>query len=135
MPLYKYECQSCKTVTEFLLKISDSDPTDCPECNANAESNMIKIPARTSFILKGTGWYETDFKNSSKKDTNTSSSSNVQDASKQNGSETSGSDNTQKQNRLVRKLIQRIAIAAQAVALPQLQTKRITLQTQQTRAC
>jgi predicted nucleic acid-binding Zn ribbon protein len=47
-----------------MMKISDPHPRTCTNCGAD---QLQKIISPTSFILKGQGWYETDFKNSSKK--------------------------------------------------------------------
>jgi putative FmdB family regulatory protein len=59
MPLYEYQCQKCNKISEFLLKISDPHPDSCPACS---HPTMKKLLSRTNFVLKGTGWYETDFK-------------------------------------------------------------------------
>lgn len=64
MPLYEYRCQKCREVSEFLMKISDPNPTSCPKCG---EGPLDKMLSQTSFVLKGTGWYETDFKSKAKK--------------------------------------------------------------------
>jgi len=44
--------------------MSDAKLVDCPECGAPALRKKVTAAA---FKLKGTGWYETDFKNSGKK--------------------------------------------------------------------
>lgn len=67
MPLYEYECKKCGTISEFLQKISDPAPSACPSCG---ESKLEKLVSRTNFILKGTGWYETDFKSKEKTSVN-----------------------------------------------------------------
>ena len=67
MPLYEFECQKCQKISEFLLKISDPHPDVCPVCEQQAQ--MKKLLSRTSFVLKGTGWYETDFKQKAKAST------------------------------------------------------------------
>ena len=64
MPIYEYLCQDCGHELEALQKMSDDALVFCPECHA--ESLKKKISA-VAFKLKGTGWYETDFKNSGKK--------------------------------------------------------------------
>lgn len=48
---------------EALQKISDPKLVDCPACEAPALRKQVTAAA---FKLKGTGWYETDFKNSGK---------------------------------------------------------------------
>lgn len=59
MPIYEFECTSCGTVFERLQKLSDADPTQCPECQQNTIKRRLTAPA---FRLAGSGWYETDFK-------------------------------------------------------------------------
>ena len=60
MPFYEYQCGSCGYRLEALQKISDDPLVYCPECN---EAKLKKLISAAAFHLKGTGWYETDFKN------------------------------------------------------------------------
>ena len=64
MPIYEYECQACGYRHEALQKISDEPLTTCPSCNAEA---LKKLVSAAGFRLSGSGWYETDFKSSNKK--------------------------------------------------------------------
>lgn len=59
MPFYEYECSSCKYYTEVLQKVSDPPMTKCPSCGRKTFKKLISAPV---FRLKGSGWYETDFK-------------------------------------------------------------------------
>ena len=59
MPFYEYECQSCKYYLEVMQKISDAPLTKCPSCG---KKTLIKLISAPVFRLKGSGWYETDFK-------------------------------------------------------------------------
>jgi len=59
MPFYEYECSNCKYYTEVLQKLSDSPLRKCPSCGKNAFKKLVSAPV---FRLKGSGWYETDFK-------------------------------------------------------------------------
>ncbi|MBO9665037.1 zinc ribbon domain-containing protein [Dokdonella sp.] len=59
MPIYEFECQACAAVFDRLQKISDPDPTVCPECGQPRVRRRLTAPA---FRLAGSGWYETDFK-------------------------------------------------------------------------
>ena len=59
MPFYEYECSSCGKQTEVLQKISDAPLKKCPNCGKSALKRLISAPV---FRLKGSGWYETDFK-------------------------------------------------------------------------
>jgi putative FmdB family regulatory protein len=57
MPVYEYECQKCKQVTEAMQKFSDSPLTECPHC----DGRLRKMISRSAFHLKGSGWYVTDY--------------------------------------------------------------------------
>jgi putative FmdB family regulatory protein len=59
MPFYEYECQSCKFYTEVMQKISDPPLVKCPSCGKRTLQKLVSAPI---FRLKGSGWYETDFK-------------------------------------------------------------------------
>jgi putative FmdB family regulatory protein len=59
MPFYEYECPACKYYTEVLQKISDKPLAKCPSCGKKGFKRLISAPV---FRLKGSGWYETDFK-------------------------------------------------------------------------
>jgi putative FmdB family regulatory protein len=63
MPIYQYKCQDCEHQLEALQKMSDPLLVDCPSCGHPALRKQLTAAA---FKLKGTGWYETDFKNSGK---------------------------------------------------------------------
>jgi putative FmdB family regulatory protein len=59
MPFYEYECSNCKYYTEVLQKVSDPPMTKCPSCGKKTFKKLVSAPV---FRLKGSGWYETDFK-------------------------------------------------------------------------
>lgn len=59
MPFYEYECASCGFRDEVLQKISDKPLKKCPSCGKNGLRKLMSAPV---FRLKGSGWYETDFK-------------------------------------------------------------------------
>ena len=63
MPIYEYVCQQCDHHLEALQKLSDEPLIFCPDCG---EASLRKQVSAAAFRLKGTGWYETDFKNSGK---------------------------------------------------------------------
>jgi len=67
MPIYAFECDSCGHQFDRLQKLSDPDPTVCPECGAEQLRRQLTAP---SFRLSGSGWYETDFKKDSDKKRN-----------------------------------------------------------------
>ena len=64
MPIYEYVCDNCGHYLEALQKLSDEPLVFCPECG---DATLRKQVSAAAFRLKGTGWYETDFKNSDKK--------------------------------------------------------------------
>ena len=57
MPIYEYECLSCGKQCEVIQKFDDEPLSSCPDCGGH----MHKLISRNSFILKGTGWYVTDY--------------------------------------------------------------------------
>ena len=56
MPIYEYECQKCGTF-EATQKITEKPLGKCPTCKGKVK----KLISNTSFQLKGTGWYVTDY--------------------------------------------------------------------------
>ena len=64
MPIYEYQCQSCDERIEVLQKISDALKVDCPACG---KATLKKKVSAVASRLKGSGWYETDFKTGDKK--------------------------------------------------------------------
>lgn len=60
MPIYEYNCAGCGKQHEVMQKITDAPLTTCPECGGT----MKKMISNTSFVLKGTGWYATDYASS-----------------------------------------------------------------------
>jgi len=64
MPIYEYRCESCQHELETIQKISDPPLSDCPSCG---EPALRKKISAAGFRLKGSGWYETDFKTSGQK--------------------------------------------------------------------
>jgi len=57
MPVYEYQCSACKRIEEAFQKISDPPLAVCPACRGHLE----KIISHSSFHLKGSGWYVTDY--------------------------------------------------------------------------
>ena len=64
MPIYEYQCNNCNHKIEVLQKISDDPLAQCPSCH---QQKLKKLVSAASFRLKGSGWYETDFKTGGKK--------------------------------------------------------------------
>lgn len=59
MPIYAFQCNACGHRFDRLQKLSDPDPSVCPECGAEQVGRQLTAP---QFRLAGGGWYETDFK-------------------------------------------------------------------------
>jgi putative FmdB family regulatory protein len=59
MPIYEYRCEACGHELEALQKLSDPVLTICSACG---EPRLKKAISAPNFRLKGSGWYETDFK-------------------------------------------------------------------------
>jgi putative FmdB family regulatory protein len=59
MPIYEYRCGACGHELEALQKLRDEPLVECSECPDGQLKRLISAP---NFRLKGSGWYETDFK-------------------------------------------------------------------------
>ena len=94
MPFYEYQCKDCDHRLEVLQKISDEPLVYCPNCN---EPSLKKLISAAAFRLKGSGWYETDFKDKPKKNgeksdsTSTSGEGSAKSESKSSDKKTSSS--------------------------------------------
>lgn len=64
MPIYEYVCEKCGKLNEVLQKVNDPAPEKCDACDSTAK--LTRIVSRTSFQLKGGGWYS-DLYSSTKK--------------------------------------------------------------------
>jgi putative FmdB family regulatory protein len=60
MPIYAYKCSACAHQRDVLQKLSDPVLTVCPACGAESFAKQITA---AGFQLKGSGWYQTDFRN------------------------------------------------------------------------
>ena len=64
MPIYEYQCDACSGTFEAIQKFSDDPLSECRLCGAASVRKLVSAPA---FRLKGSGWYETDFKKDKQK--------------------------------------------------------------------
>ena len=62
MPIYEYACEKCEHEFEVEQRMSDDPVKTCPECKGRKVKRLI---SKTSFVLKGSGWYS-DLYSSSK---------------------------------------------------------------------
>jgi len=84
MPIYEYECTRCGKVEEIFQKIADKPLSKCKKCSGK----LHKLISHSSFHLKGTGWYATDY---ASKSSPSSTVSKKTDESKPVSNETSSS--------------------------------------------
>ena len=87
MPLYEYECTQCGQIEEALQKFSDKPLKECRHCSGS----LRKLISNSSFHLKGSGWYVTDY---AKKSSNASTSTTTSDKQSKKADTTSASGST-----------------------------------------
>jgi putative FmdB family regulatory protein len=93
MPIYEYQCQKCGTF-EATQRITEKALVKCPTCKGKVK----KLISNTSFQLKGTGWYITDYarkgqtNGDAKKDGDGKSSTTAETKSEAKKSDTAKSD-------------------------------------------
>ena len=67
MPTYEYKCEECGHLFEKFQKMTDEPVRKCPECGGKVKR---LISSGAGLIFKGSGFYQTDYKNTCpKKDT------------------------------------------------------------------
>ncbi len=57
MPIYEYKCSKCGEIFEAFQKINDNPLKECKFC----KGSVTRLISQTSFQLKGSGWYLTDY--------------------------------------------------------------------------
>jgi putative FmdB family regulatory protein len=57
MPIYEYKCDQCGALVEAIQKFSDAPLTTCSHC----QGSLRKLISQSTFHLKGSGWYVTDY--------------------------------------------------------------------------
>jgi len=62
MPIYEYRCRDCGETLEVMQKITAGPLRKCRSCSGKLE----KLISRTSFLLKGGGWFDSGYTNGSK---------------------------------------------------------------------
>lgn len=65
MPTYEYRCQSCGNLFEYFQKITDQPVTVCESCGGELRK---LISGGAAPIFKGSGFYQTDYKNNGNKE-------------------------------------------------------------------
>jgi len=56
MPIYDFRCKECGYTFERMQKISDKNPTECPDCNK--KDTVTRLVTGGSFVLKGNNWFK-----------------------------------------------------------------------------
>ena len=99
MPIYEYKCSQCGEIFEAFQKITDMPLTECKFCRSKVE----KLISHSSFQLKGSGWYLTDYAKKSqpahtevKDSTKTGEKSNTSSDKSNSNSDKSNSTSPQK---------------------------------------
>ncbi|HEY5999227.1 MAG TPA: zinc ribbon domain-containing protein [bacterium] len=63
MPIYEYQCDSCGAQREVFVRSTDAPRPSCPSCR----KRMRRVISQTAFVLKGSGWYVTDYPSEARK--------------------------------------------------------------------
>lgn len=71
MPIYEYVCDKCGKLNDVLQKMNDPPPERCAGCGTKGK--LTKVVSRSSFVLRGGGWYS-DLYSSAKKDSKSETS-------------------------------------------------------------
>jgi putative FmdB family regulatory protein len=71
MPTYQYACTSCGEQLEAVQKFSDEPLTECPACGGR----LRKVFSAVGVVFKGSGFYKTDSRTTSKKSSSSNTSS------------------------------------------------------------
>jgi putative FmdB family regulatory protein len=88
MPTYEYACRSCGEHLEVQQRFTDEPLTECPACNGP----LRKVFGNVGIAFKGSGFYKTDSRGSSKSSSAASSSSDSSTSSSSESSASSSSD-------------------------------------------
>ena len=90
MPIYEYKCQKCGTF-EITQRITEKPLNKCPTCRGKVK----KLISNTSFQLKGTGWYVTDYARKGQGDSKGENGAKASSDSKSSESKTTSESKTE----------------------------------------
>jgi putative FmdB family regulatory protein len=86
MPIYEYKCDKCGVV-EVMQRITEAPLKKCPNCKSKVE----RMISPSSFVLKGSGWYQSDYgRKNDKVDKAAESSANGSSTESKSGESKSG---------------------------------------------
>ena len=63
MPIYEYQCETCGRQFEIMQRMTEPLLSVCEKCGGHVR----RLISQTSFVLKGSGWYVTDYPSASRK--------------------------------------------------------------------
>jgi putative FmdB family regulatory protein len=63
MPIYEYQCESCSRRFEVMQRMTEPLLATCEQCGGQVR----RLISQTSFVLKGGGWYVTDYPSEARK--------------------------------------------------------------------
>jgi putative FmdB family regulatory protein len=63
MPIYEYQCENCQRQFEVMQRMTEPSLSVCEKCGGPVR----RLISQTSFVLKGSGWYVTDYPSESRK--------------------------------------------------------------------
>jgi putative FmdB family regulatory protein len=87
VPTYEYQCDACHRVFEVRQRITEAPLTTCDACGGSVRRLISPAP----FILKGEGWYVTDYPSEArKKGMNSEKSSSTSPSSDKPAAKTDG---------------------------------------------
>jgi putative FmdB family regulatory protein len=66
MPIYEYYCERCDCLVERLQKLGEGTPSCPTNRNKTEPCGLLKIMSKTSFRLKGSGWYKDGYQKKEK---------------------------------------------------------------------
>lgn len=90
MPTYQYRCTNCDADLEVVQKFSDPSLTECPECGGT----LRKVFNAVGVVFKGSGFYKTDSRSSSRSEGGSSKKSSDAASSSSSSDSSGGSDSS-----------------------------------------
>lgn len=94
MPTYDYQCQACGHSWELFQSMNDDPVKSCPKCKKRKAKRLLGLGA--GIIFKGTGFYETDYKNKKPEKNKGESGSSSKEKSKDKGKASSSTESSKK---------------------------------------
>ncbi len=91
MPIYEYQCTRCGKTMEAMQRFSDPPLCECSHCNGE----LRKLISMSTFHLKGSGWYTTDYAGKNQSTSSTKSSESSCSAEKKSSDGSSSSSTTE----------------------------------------